>query len=411
MQSVTLTELTNHLQELIRDSFNVPVWIRAEISEMRENQNGHCYLEFTDKADDTDNVQSRCKGVIWASTNRMLQPYFESATGERLRAGMKVLVAVTVEFSGLYGFSLVVRDIDPAFTLGEMAARRLKIIRQLQTDGVADMNKELKLPLLPQRIAVVSSPTAAGLDDFQHQLQQNKYGFAFHTHLFPAVMQGDQAPQSVVGALDKIYEHVHLFDAVVIIRGGGAVADLACFDNYDLALNCAQFPLPVLTGLGHQRDSTILDMVAFESLKTPTAVAEFLVARMFEAAHKTQQTFVEIVHFFRTVMTEEDQKINEKKWLIRQTLRSGLNKNETALRLSVGRLKNYWYQVLNAKNTSLSLATVNLKAHSPEQMLKYGYALLEVNGKRVYSVEQVKEGDLVRAFLSDGDFNSTVVSK
>ena len=291
MTSFSLSELTDKIQETIKLNFDTAVWIRAEISELRENSNGHCYLELIEKDNSTDSLLAKSKATIWSSTYRMLKPYFESSTGQSLRSGLKVLIAVSVEFHGLYGFSLNIRDIEPSFTIGELAARRLKIIKQLEEDGIADMNKLLELPALSQRIAIISSKTAAGYDDFINQLKSDTNNFAFYCKLFPAVMQGDQAESSIVAALEKIYSNSEHFDLVLIIRGGGATTDLACFDAYDLALNCAQFPLPIITGIGHQRDLTILDMVAHTSVKTPTAAAEFIISNLLKLENYNRSIF------------------------------------------------------------------------------------------------------------------------
>jgi len=305
MNSITLSELSERIQETIKLNFDTPVWIRAEISELRENPNGHCYLEFVEKDTNTDFLLAKSKATIWSSTYRMLKPYFENSTGQMLRAGLNVLVAVTVEFHGVYGFSLNVRDIDPTFTIGEMAARRLKIIRQLEEDGIADMNKQLDFPRRPQRIAIISSPTAAGYGDFIDQLRNEVSNFAFYTRLFPAVMQGEQAENSIISALEKIFNHSELFDVVVIIRGGGATTDLACFDSYELALNCAQFPLPIIAGIGHQRDVSILDMVAHTSVKTPTAAAELLIEYMQQTENEVLNLIADIQQIVQYKVADE----------------------------------------------------------------------------------------------------------
>ncbi|MDL2290432.1 exodeoxyribonuclease VII large subunit, partial [Paludibacteraceae bacterium OttesenSCG-928-F17] len=239
MKSISLSELTARIEETISLNFGSGVWIRAEISELREN-NGHCYMELIEKSSDNDSIIAKCRATCWASTYRMLKPYFESSTGQNLMAGLQVLVSVQVDFHSVYGLNLNVRDIDPVYTVGEIAARRTQIIRRLEEEGIADMNKQLPLPALPQRIAVISSPTAAGYDDFLNQLHNNSFGFRFYTQLFPAIMQGDATEMSVINALDQIYEQSENFDVVVIIRGGGATADLVAFDSYLIALNCAQ---------------------------------------------------------------------------------------------------------------------------------------------------------------------------
>lgn len=408
MNSISLSELTDRVQETIRTNFDTPQWIRAEISELRENQNGHCYLEFIEKDEHTDNLLAKTKSIIWSSTYRMLKPYFESSTGETLRAGLKVLVAVTVEFSGVYGFSLNVRDIDPTFTIGELAARRLKIIRQLEDDGIADMNKQLVLSPRPQRLAIISSATAAGYDDFMNQLHNDPHRFAFYTRLFPAVMQGEQAETSIIAALDKIFAHSELFDAVVIIRGGGATTDLACFDSYELALNCAQFPLPVIAGIGHQRDLSILDMVAHTSLKTPTAVAEFLIQQLVIAENELLDVFLEIGDVVKQRINIENQALNTIQWKVKQSVQSRLTTKLITLEKHKSRLRNSVRNLLSSQQNKLTLITRTIEVHSPAYLLKHGYSITTLNGKRISSVSEIKTGDTIRTYLHDGDFESKV---
>jgi exodeoxyribonuclease VII large subunit len=408
MTSITLSELTEQIQQTIKVSFNTPVWIRAEISELRENPGGHCYLELIEKDVDSDALLAKSKATCWASTYRMLKPYFESSTGQSLRAGLKVLVSVSVEYHSVYGFSLNVRDIEPAFTIGEMAARRLQIIKQLEADGVLDMNRQLPMPKIIQRLAIISSSTAAGYGDFCDQLKNDPSRFAFYTRLFPAIMQGDQAEGSIIAALEKIYEHIDLFDVVVIIRGGGATTDLACFDSYDLALNCAQFPLPVIAGIGHQRDFTILDMVAHTSVKTPTAVAEFLIAHLQEAENQVMDVFSDIQNVIKSRIENEFRKIDLTKLRIKQTLRNWVVQRVHILDRQKSRLhSNVRMQILR-QNNKLLLLEKNIEKHSPSFLLKYGYTITTLNGKRITSALQVKTGDNIRTFVHDGDFESHV---
>ena len=277
-EQLKLSELNGRVKKAIAETFTAPTWVIAEISELKVNRNGHCYLVLIEKEENGDAIVAQAKATIWSYTFRMLKPYFESTTGQPLTEGIKVLISVSVEFHELYGYSLNIRDIDPTYTLGDMARRRKEIISRLQNEGVADMNKELTLPLVPQKIAVISSPTAAGYQDFIDQLTKNPAGYHFHIKLFPAIMQGNQAESSIIVALEQIYLYESFFDAVVIIRGGGSQADLSCFDNYNLAYFITQFPLPVITGIGHEKDDSIVDLVAHTRLKTPTAVAEFLIS-------------------------------------------------------------------------------------------------------------------------------------
>lgn len=409
MTSITLSELTDQIQHIIRSSFDAPQWIRAEISELRENPGGHCYLELVEKDDASDALLAKTKATIWASTYRMLKPYFESSTGQSLRAGLNVLVSVTVEFHGVYGFSLNIRDIDPTFTIGEMAARRLKIIRQLEEDGIVDMNKELPFPELPQRLAIISSSTAAGYGDFCDQLKNDSSHFAFYPKLFSAVMQGDQAEASIISALEKIYEHIELFDVVVIIRGGGATTDLACFDSYELALNCAQFPLPIVSGIGHQRDISILDIVANSSVKTPTAAAELLISVMQDAENRMSNVVSDILHLVKSKVDVETRFIDQAQMRIKQTLRSWVLQKGHLLDRQRNRLQSSIRMQLLKQNNKLSLLEKNIETHSPQFLLKHGYTITTLNGKRITSSKQIKQGDQIRTYVGDGDFESQII--
>ncbi|MDP4240128.1 MAG: exodeoxyribonuclease VII large subunit [Bacteroidota bacterium] len=408
MTSITLSELTEQIQQAIRLNFETPVWIRAEISELRENPGGHCYLELIEKDTDSDTLLAKSKATCWASTYRMMKPYFESSTGQTLRTGLKVLVAVSVEFHPVYGFSLNVRDIDPTFTIGEMAARRLQIIRQLEADGIVEMNKLLPLPKLVQRLAIISSATAAGYGDFCDQLKNDPSHFAFYTRLFPAIMQGDQAEGSIIAALEKIYAHIDLFDVVVIIRGGGATTDLACFDSYELALNCAQFPLPILAGIGHQRDVSILDLVAHTSVKTPTAVAELLISNLQDAENRVTDVFADIRYVIKNRIENEYHVVEQTKMRIKQTLRSWVVQKTHALDLQKSRLQSNIRLQFLKQNNKLLLLEKNIETHSPVFLLRRGYTITTLNGKRITTANQVKQGDKIRTFVHDGDFESKV---
>ncbi|MDS1031449.1 exodeoxyribonuclease VII large subunit [Porphyromonadaceae sp. NP-X] len=409
MTSFSLSELAAGIEETIRLNFDRAVWVRAEIGELHENSYGHCYMELIEKDENSDNLLAKIKANCWASVYRLLKPYFENATGQAFRAGLKVLLSVTVEFHPVYGLSLTVRDIEPTFTIGEMAARRMQIIRRLEADGIVEMNKQLPLPLLLQRLAVISSPTAAGYGDFCDQLKNNPGKFVFYTRLFPAIMQGEQAESSIIAALEKIFRHVELFDAVVIIRGGGATTDLSCFDSYELAVNCAQFPLPIIAGIGHQRDVSILDLVAHSSLKTPTAVAEFLIDRLQEAENSTKYTVSNIYSFSKNFLDASIREINEKQMLIRHVLRNSLMRKHHEINRQVNRLKTDVRMKLLREQNRLTLMGKSIETHSPAFMLKYGYSFTTFQGKKVFSVHEVKSGDRIQTFLHDGNFESEVI--
>lgn len=410
MNSISLSELTERIQQTLKLNFDTPVWIRAEISELHENQSGHCYLEFIEKESETGYFLAKTKATIWTTTYRMLKPYFENSTGQSLRAGLNVLVAVTVEFHSVYGFSLNVRDIDPTYTIGEMAARRLKIIRQLEEDGIAEMNKEIVFPQLPRRLAVISSATAAGYDDFCNQLKNDSSHFAFYTRLFPAIMQGDQAESSIIAAFEKIYKYVEYFDAVVIIRGGGAITDLACFDSYELALNCAQFPLPVIAGIGHQRDVSILDMVAHTSVKTPTAAAEFLIDVMHQTENYMMGLITEMNDYIEVRIQEQNRLLDEIKWRIKQNLQSNVSRKNLLHEKQKNRIKSILRNILNRQQNRLALLEKTIESHSPAFLLKHGYTITTLNGKRITTVKQIKPNDKITTFVHDGAFESEVRS-
>ena len=268
---LTLTEL----QLIIKDSLYMALpdmyWVIAEISEIRENYNGHCYMELVEKHPDEISIRSRVKAVIWSSRYRFIKSFFENSTRESLREGIKILVRAKIDYHEIYGLSLVINDIDPAFTIGEMALKRQMILKKLEEEGVLTMNKELDFPLVPQRIAIISSSNAAGYTDFMKHLTGNSFGYVFYTALFETPMQGSETEAGVIRALEKIAGHPEKFDLAVIIRGGGSQTDLSWFDNYNIAFYITQFPLPVITGIGHEKDLSVADIVAYRSLKTPTA--------------------------------------------------------------------------------------------------------------------------------------------
>lgn len=307
----TLFELSQGIRDAIQEAFPATVWVIAEISEMKENRSGHCYLELIEKDEITDDIRAKARATIWSYSWRMIRPYFESVTGQQFTHGLKVLVQVSVEYHPAYGLSLNIKDIDPTYTLGDLARRRNEILRQLQEAGVADMNRELSLPLVPQRIAVISSATAAGYQDFVNQLDNNPYHFRFSHELFEAYMQGSEAVPSILKALDQIFRREEEFDAVAIIRGGGSTVDLSCFDNFDLAFTIAQFPIPVITGIGHEKDDTIVDFVAHTRLKTPTATAEFFIGGALAFFQKITELEREISLRVRETLNAENERLQD----------------------------------------------------------------------------------------------------
>ena len=293
MEKIDLIDLQKRLEEAVNKAFEEPCWVRAEINQLTV-RNGHCHMELVQKEPETDKLLAKAQAVIWASVFSIIDPYFRTATGMDLRSGLQVLLCVEPKMHPLYGLSLVVSDIDPSFTLGGLELERRKTMQRLEKEGILDMNRQLPFPLLPLRLAVISSPTAAGYQDFINQINDSAYGFS--VTLFPALMQGSEAPSSIISAMESVMASGREFDLLLLLRGGGAVADLHCYDNYDLAAHIAQFPLPVITGIGHHRDVHIADRVAHMALKTPTAVAGFLDGQvavededLFQLSHRLER--------------------------------------------------------------------------------------------------------------------------
>ena len=430
-QALSLVELNQRIRMTLEQAFPDTYWVRAEMSDVRENSaSGHCYLEFIEKDPRSGQLLAKVRGAIWAKTFRLLKPYFEMETGQRFVSGLKVLVRVTVDFHELYGLSLTVVDIDPAYTLGDMARKRLEIIRQLQEEGVFELNKELPLPLLPRRIALISSPTAAGYEDFMNQLTHNRAGYPFYVKLFPALMQGERTEESVIAALDRIYAHQELFDVVALLRGGGATSDLNSFDSYLLAANCAQFPLPILTGIGHERDDTVVDLVAHTRLKTPTAVAEFLIARMDQAAQTVEELQQTMTQSASVRLLQEKQRLQSYATRFPALVGQRMERNRTLLhqlgaklptmaqgfverkRAMVDRLamqlRNATTTHLTEKQRFLQLQEQFVRMASPDYILRRGYSLTLREGKIIKRAKELQAGDELTTRFMDGEVKSII---
>ena len=357
-QQISLYQLQQQVKGSLDDTFSMPVWVKAEISEMTVNRSGHCYLDLVETEPGTDTVIARCRATIWSYTFRMLKPYFETTSGQAFTEGLKVLLQAKVEYHEVFGFSLNIRDIDPVYTLGDLARQRREIIRKLQEDGVFEMNKELELPMVPQRIAIISSPTAAGLQDFLDQLHNNPHHFVFYTKLFPAVMQGNEAPRSIMNALDLIFEYEEMFDAVVIIRGGGAQIDLACFDQYELASNVAQFPLPVITGIGHDKDDTVIDMVAHTRMKTPTAVAEFLISGALQFSQQLNELESHFIELVNEQLEQNKNRLNDAADQLNQLVNEMIVTQQNRLKIAQIQLANQSEAFLKGQQSELKQLTI-----------------------------------------------------
>ena len=403
MKTLTLFELNQLVSELISCELADEYWVEAELSEVREVR-GHCYMELIQKDVFASTPVARASARCWKNTWAKLRPKFESVAHEQLHSGMKVLLRVYANFHEAYGFSWIVTDINPEYTMGDMARRRQEIIKKLHEEGIFDMQKELNLPMFAQRIAVISSETAAGYGDFCNQLNNNDYGFRFITRLFPATMQGEQVEQSVIAALNKIYNDAAKFDVVVIIRGGGATADLSGFDTLTLAENVAQFPLPVITGIGHDRDESIIDMVSHTRVKTPTAAATFLIDHLAKVLERIEQAQANMVRLVERRLALEQLRISRTAQRLPALFAKVKTEQEARIDKFGQRLKMQIFQMQH----HMQLLEQRVEALNPERLLQRGYSITLHNGRIVRSASQLKNGDEITTRLKEGTIKSII---
>lgn len=383
----TLHTLNALVREAIAAELPDEYWVEAELSECRESR-GHCYMELVEKDETSNTPVAKASAKCWKQTWAMVQPYFERTTGQPLRAGMKVLLKVYPQFHEAFGFSWIVTDIDPNYTLGDMAQRRQQIIAQLKAEGVFDLQRELVIPRFCQRIAVISAATAAGYGDFCRQLEENEYGLVFYPTLFPAVMQGEQVEQSVIAALNRINGHADDYDVVVIIRGGGSTSDMSGFDTLSLAENVANFPLPIITGIGHDRDECVLDMVSNTRVKTPTAAAAFLIAHLADTLrhlNDLQQRLSFMLTMFKTNFEHQlDQRYE--------------------------RICHAIQQRITQERHHLEMVEQHTALLDPALLLRRGYSITLFHGKAVRDPQQLKAGDEIETRVEKGVIMSRVES-
>ena len=384
-EHIDLLELQNRLKQGIECLFSSRLWIRAEISAVKARSGGHCYMELSQS--DDKGLTAKVNAIVWSSRYRFIAPYFESVTGTSLKEGMTVLVEVQVNYSQLYGLSLIINDIDPEFSLGVKELERQKTIERLHKEGLMDLQKDIDLPLLPYRIAVISAEDAAGYRDFMRHLHENPYGFTFATDLYPALMQGADCPQSIIHALDSINEAAEIYDVVLILRGGGAKLDLACYDDYDLAAVIAQYPLPVLTAIGHDQDYHVCDMVAHEYLKTPTALADFIL-EMYE---------------------DEDARLSFFSVRMKLAFASRVAAMEALLSNLHSRVRNGVSMKVALCESSLELLRSRIESADPRKILERGYALaVDADGLVLKGVGDRVKGDRVSVVFADGTLDCVV---
>lgn len=382
---IDLFMLQSRLKEGVESLFPKRIWLKAEVSAVKARPGGHCYLELSQS--DGTGLVAKASAIIWSSRYRFIAPYFESVTGSCIREGMAVLVEVQVTFSQLYGLSLIINDIDPEFSLGAKELERQKTIERLNSEGLMDMQKSLSLPLLPYDLAVISASDAAGYRDFMRHIDENPYGFRFNIELFPALMQGADCPSSIIGALDAVLESGNDYDAVLILRGGGSKLDLACFDDYDLSAVIAQYPLPVLTAIGHDQDFHVCDMVAYEFVKTPTALADYILG----------------------IYEDEDERLSSFLTRVRLAFSSRISGMETALGRLGDRIARGYSMKISLMESKVALLETRIAASDPRRIMERGFALaVDSAGLVLKGAVGKKAGDRVSVMFSDGTLDCTV---
>ena len=426
---LTLFELNSLVHDVIEANFDEEYWVTGELSDVSTPAfGGHFYGELVQKDEESDRIVARARITCWARNYNMLRLRFQREAGETLRKGLQVKLLVQVNFHEQYGYSLNVLDIDSTFTLGDLAKRRREILLQLERDGILHDNQELPLPRLLKRIAVISSATAAGYGDFCHQLENNEFGFRFDVKLFPAVMQGEQVPESIIGALEEITATTQpprgeafghsplgeteggcLFDLVVIIRGGGASSDLSDFDSYELVACIAQYPLPVLTGIGHERDETVLDFVAHTRVKTPTAAAAFIIDHQAGEAALLDDLYLRITRSAEERIQREKQRLEHLRAVLPLLFTNFIQGKQNGLSLLRQRLLTAGNQRLEREQYRLQLMKQRMESLDPRLLLKRGYTITTCGGKLVRSIEGLAEGEVLTTQTENGEIYSKVI--
>ena len=423
MERYTLRQLNMMVRDAIDTELPDEYWVEAELSECREN-GGHCYMELIEKNEHSNTPVARASARCWRQTWLMVKPYFERTTGQPLRAGMKVLLKVYAQFHETYGFSWIVSDIDPTYTIGDMARKRQEIIRQLKEEGVFDLQRELSIPTFAKRIAVISAQNAAGYGDFCRQLEENEYGFKFEVQLFPATMQGEQVEQSIIAALNAIYAAIsnwqlaigqeqtansqQPFDVVVIIRGGGATADLSGFDTLALAENVAQFPLPIITGIGHDRDESILDMVANTRVKTPTAAAALLIDNLLRVLERLDDASQRIANAISQRLARQHYQLSILNSQLSTLALRIVSEQRHRIETIGNRLPIAIERRMTAQKHLIAQMELKLQGFDPQLLLSRGYSITLKDGKAVRDPKQLKPGDEIETRVEHGTILSVV---
>ncbi len=429
-QHLSLYELNSIVRDIISMSLPDSYWVEAELSEAREGYGGHCYMELIQKEEGSNTPIAKAHASCWRNRWMLIKPHFERVTGQRIHAGMKVLLKVHAQFHENYGFSWIVDDVDPNYTLGDMARKRLEIIQTLKEEGVFDLQKELSLPMFCQRIAVISSASAAGYGDFCNQLAGNGYGLQFRTALFAATMQGEGVEQSVIAALDRINAEWEDWDCVVIIRGGGATSDLSGFDTLALAENVANFPLPIITGIGHERDESVLDMISFQRVKTPTAAAAFLVDHLTEVYARVENAQEAIVNcvkhclqvermrlerlsnsiptLFSLVKTRQSARLDRLTNRLSSSMLTKVANASRKMEILSQNIQPILERKMLTESHRLQMLEQRMKAQDPELLLRRGYSITLKDGKSVKDANLLQKGDVIETRFAKGTTKSKV---
>ena len=407
---ITLKQLQQQIKSAVEGALPLPVWIVAEVAELKVNYSGHCYMELVEKSESKRGANStptaQARAVIWRSQWAMISPYFRQQTGSDLQAGMKIMARVMVSYHELYGLSLQILDIDPSYTLGEVERQKQLTISQLKADGVWDMNRELSMPYLVQRIAVVSSAAAAGYRDFMNELREG--GYAFHCDLYDAVVQGNAAEESICAALEEVALKQELYDAVVVIRGGGSASDLSCFNSYRLCSYVAQFPLPVLTGIGHDKDTSVADMVAHTPLKTPTAVAAWLTDRMARIEGWLEDMSVQLKTLATAMTKREELRLERLSAEIKLQAATYCQRAEARLELLREQLFSLVERRLEREKSRLEVMQRSVEALSPKRIMELGFAVVRSGGKVLKRVGDAEAGAPIEVELADGTIKARI---
>lgn len=429
IQALSLLEFNNYIKTTIEKAI-LRQWVIGEISEIHSAQNGHYYLELVEKSANNGNLVAKLRCTIWSTVASQIVPMFESATEQELQPGLKIMVFISAQYHEVYGLSGNITAINPTFTIGELERHKREIISRLMSEGVIDMNKSIPMPSVIQNVAIISAATAAGYGDFCNQIKNNVFGFDIHLQLYEAAMQGTTAEKSIIEALDKIIETNEAYDVVVIIRGGGSRSDLACFDEYDIANNVAQFPIPIITGIGHERDNSIVDMVAHTRQKTPTAVAEFIVTHNAEFLQKLESYESEIQKIAFDAVEREKYELNNIKMqllnLSQNIILTNLNKCDKLLHtINVNskmyvnkhqsnttylteKIKAIIKSKIEHENNRIDFLSKSIEANNPKEILGRGYTITTVNNKRIKNTSSTHKGDEITTFTIDGQIKSIV---